>query len=152
MERRPAPPKEYEDLLSQLTEPNSKGDRVFETKQKAMMFAAALGFSQGTRSTVVSKGQGVRWEIFERDLDGDFLDALAVAETGDLNVLREDRENERVDIFEEYAHGGLAEMQRLCVNQPGEPSDNLIRKSLEVKASNSEIPGIDADVLKGLLG
>ena len=43
MRDRIRPPKELEDVLDQL-----KKDEIFDTKQKAMMFAAALGYASQT--------------------------------------------------------------------------------------------------------
>lgn len=153
MERRPAPPRgEYDDLLNRLTEQNTSGIRVFETKQKGMMYAAALGYALKKRVPLASKATAIRYDVFQSAFDDGFIRALAVAETGDLKVLGEDREDERIDIFEEYAHGGLEEMHRICISQEGDPLDNLIRRTLEIRASGSEIPGIDAAVLQDLLG
>jgi dnd system-associated protein 4 len=137
--------------LTRLTEPNSRGERVFETKQKGLMFAAAFGFTLQRRLPIDVKAPGIRYDVFEGAFDDSFIDALAVAVMGDLAVLSEERSDERVDIFEEYAHGGLEEMRRVCFEQVGDPLDNLIRLTTTTRTPNSEIPGIDPSVLDGLL-
>lgn len=152
MDRRPAPPRHMDEVLTRLCEPNTRGERVFESKQKAMMFAAALGFSSKRRLKIDLKAPGIRYEVFQSAFDDAFVDALAVAETGSLEVLDEERADERIEIFEEYAHGGLEEMQRICFAQEGDPVDNLIRCTMEVRMTETEIPGIDAGVLRDLLG
>ena len=108
-ERRICPPKEYEKLLNILVNELN----IFETKQKALMFAAALGARRGERVRVSARGEGIRIDIFQRAVDDTFIDALAVAVTRDLHVLATDRGEERITIFEESASAGLKEIQRL---------------------------------------
>jgi dnd system-associated protein 4 len=151
MERRPALPKDLESVIESLVDPTGSGERVFDTKQKAMMFAAALGFAAGTRKKLERKSTGIRYDVFQSAVDDGFINALAVSETGDLAVLSEGRADERIDIFEEYAHAGVEVMNRLCVEE-GNGLDNLIRRTLEAQESESEIPGIDPSVLRNLLG
>lgn len=137
-------------MIDRLVEPTGSVERVFDTKQKAMMFAAALGFATGTRRKLERKAAGIRYDVFEGSLDDGFINALAVFETGDLKVLSEARVNERIDIFEEYAHAGVEVISRLCA-QEGNGLDSLIRRTLEAQEVGSEIPGIDPAVLRNLL-
>ena len=57
-----APPKGLEDDLEKLVSVDPQGKHpLFETKQKALMFAAALGhWRAGARRTVDKKGIGIR--------------------------------------------------------------------------------------------
>ncbi|HEY3821774.1 MAG TPA: DNA phosphorothioation-associated protein 4 [Polyangiaceae bacterium] len=146
-ERRPAPPKVLEGVLDKLYEMG-----IFVPKQKGLMFAAALGYSRGDRVPLEVRGNGIRYEIFQSDGDDAFISALAVAVTKDLRVLSAERNDERITIFEEYAHGGLIHMQRVCFEQEGDPLDNLLRLTIDARSSASaEIPGIDRSVLAGLI-
>ena len=148
MDKRIAPPKEFEEMLDRLTEP----PLVFDTKQKAMMFAAALGRRMGKRTAIEKRGTAIRFDIFERALDDGFVDALATETVADLRVLSEARDEERVLIFEEYAHAGLKEIERVCFKQPGDPLHNLLRLTDDVRAQDPAIPGMDPNVLKNLVG
>lgn len=152
-DRRIAPPHGYESLLDKLTEPlPGHSVSVFETKQKAMMFAAALGFSRGERLPVERRGTAIRYEVFAADSDDAFISALAVATTGDLRVLSSERTAERVTLFEEYAHAGLQHMHRVTFDQDGDPLDNLLRLTSDARAgADADIPGIDRSVLGGLI-
>ena len=149
MERRITPPREFEDMLDRLTEGR---DKVFETKQKALMFAAALGKRLDRRMPMDRKGEGIRFDIFERSLDDGFINALAVSETGDLRVLGEERVDERAAIFEEYAHGGLHELKRLCFEKAGDPVQNLVHEIARMREENVDLPGLDPSVLRNLTG
>jgi dnd system-associated protein 4 len=152
MERRIAPAKANESILDRLTEVRGSDPAIFETKQKALMFAAGIGYHRGNRTPLKARGQGIRFDIFERDMDDAFIAALALAEANDLNVLRTERDDERAVMFEEYANAGLLEINRACFSQEGDPIANLIRLTREAQAGeDSEVPGIDADVLRNLL-
>lgn len=135
-------------MLEKLCEAPPLGSDVFDTKQKALMFAAALGFARRKREPVDRRGTAIRFDIFQRDLDDGFIDALAVAETNDLRVLEENRADERIKIFEEYTNGGLAEMERLCFGDVAGPLESLLKVAQEASLSrDSAIPGVDANVL-----
>ena len=153
MDRRPALPKDLDGVADRLVEADGPDAyRAFETKQKVMMYAAALGYACDSRKKVERKAPGIRYDVFQGALDDGFINALAVAVTEDLNVLGESRADERIEIFEEYAHAGLEIMRRLCFELEGDPVDALIRRALEAQTTDSEIPGIDAGVLRNLLG
>ena len=148
--RRIAPPREFEEALDRLTAPEP-GRRypLFETKQKALMFAAALGFHRGKRTPLDRKGTAIRFDVFEKQLDDGFFDALAVAAENDLAVLSDERSDERIQIFEEYAHTGLREM----IDAPGDPLNNLLTLIDDARAPRQEeLAGMDPSVLRGLMG
>ncbi len=152
MDRRIAPPSDYDELLDRLSEPHPGGQvAVFQTRQKAMMFAAALGYHMGERTPLARKGSAIRFDIFEKALDDGFANALAVAETGELEVLAPERAEERAMIFEEYAHTGLRELERRCYEDEGDPLQVLVRMAESAQASDAgESTGLTANVLKEL--
>lgn len=144
MERRVYPPKEYEELLDRLT-----AEGLFDTKQKALTFAAGLGHYLKKRTPVDKKGVAIRYDIFSNVLDDGYVNALAVAEGGDLKFLGQDRIDDKVMIFEEYAHTGLAEIQRRLA-QPGDHLDALLKLAYDASHGQSEVGGIDPDILRDL--
>jgi dnd system-associated protein 4 len=161
MDRRIAAPKgkDMEALLERLTT-RLPGENfaLFETKQKALMFAAGLGHRLGRRSPVPTRdaSTAIRFDIFEKANDDGFIYALAVAEEGELRILAESREDELITIFEEFAHSGLEEINRRCfLNATSDPLDALVamissaREVLPVASDN--LPGMDGDILRGLL-
>ncbi len=114
-------------------------DGPFQTKQKAMMFAAALGVHVGRRDSFISADEPIRWDIFDNAGDGPVLAALAVAETGGLDVLSEESDEDYQVVFEEYANGGLKELEERVLDQPADVLDQLIR--LLVAARRKDQPG-----------
>jgi dnd system-associated protein 4 len=145
MRDRVRPPQELEPVLDQL-----KADGVFETKQKGMMFAAALGYH--LRGADVSDveidpfGEGIRLDYFKTPDDDGFIDALAVTAANDLNAVHPDEQSERVETFEKYALVGLREMKRACYDaRPENPLDGILTLMDAMSApANDELPGLDA--------
>jgi len=109
MRDRIRPPAEYDKLLSALKETQE----IFATKQKGMMFAASFGYTlHKGKDAPRSTGEGIRLEYFRSVDDEGFIDALAVAEADDFEVLSEGRREERNEIFERYAYLGLKELDQ----------------------------------------
>lgn len=150
-----APPKALEDELEKLVVADPQGKHpLFETKQKALMFAAALGrWRERNRESVDRKGTAIRYDIFQRALDDGYVDALAIAATGgDLKVLAPERDDERVTIFEEYAQAGLEEMIERF-NRMGDPLEAMLALVDEARTEPTQgLGGIDQDALRKLLG
>lgn len=152
---RVAPPKAYEDDLERFVTADPQGRfPLFETKQKALMFAAAIGkWRAGTRTPVERKGVAIRYDIFERTFDDGYVDALGIAESADLKVLAPERGEERITIFEEYAQLGLREIVDRCFNHPGDPLEALLALAEEARAPQiAGLEGIDEEALRKLMG
>ena len=156
MDRRIAPPSspELKAALEKLTSPlDFEGFSLFETKQKALMFAAALGRFRDNSDAGKQRdaGSAIRFDIFEKAMDDSFVYAMAIAKTGELKVLDPTREEEVLTVFEQYAYAGLAEMNRKCFESGQDPLDALLNLTEETKAPVENIPGLDADILRGLM-
>ena len=90
MDRRIAAPKGLDGVLEQLVNKlPGKGLALFETKQKALMFAAALGHKLGKRTAVTQRdaSTAIRHDIFQKAMDDGYMSALAIAEASDLTIL-----------------------------------------------------------------
>jgi len=155
MNRRIAAPKGLEGFLEALT---SKGAGepfpLFQTKQKALTFAAAFGLSLGKKTQIDQReaGTAIRHDIFQGEMDDAFLAALAVTETASLNVLADEREEEFGTIFEEYAHTGLLELQRRF-ETGGDRLDTLVALMNTARSPSPppELAGMDAEILQELM-
>lgn len=161
MDRRIAAPKgaSFERLLDRLTSPiaGTSNERLFETKQKALMFAAGLGYRRGQRLPLSARDTNgaIRFDVFQSNHDEAFVQILGIVEArGDLNVLSEERADEIVTAFEEYAHAGLLELERACFEGAADPLDALVHlviSSRQPPQGSEALPGMDPDVLKNLL-
>lgn len=160
MDRRIAPPghPDLKSALEKLTTPQpGRSFPIFDTKQKALMFAAALGRHKGLRLTLEQRdtASAIRFDIFQKALDDGYINALAVDESSDLKVLDEQREDEVAIVFEEYALGGLQEINRRCFESGADPLDVLLDLAAEARDAemDDEVPaGFDPAVFRNLLG
>jgi len=138
------PPKDLEDVLDKLKE-----DKVFDTKQKGMMFAAAVGYSlhrDNVDSTEIDTvGEAIKMEYFEKPDDVGFIDALAVTTRNDLGVVSDERQPERVELFERYALLGLKEMKRACYDEkPEYPLYGILKLIDQLdRPEKGDLPGLD---------
>jgi len=123
--------KVYEDLVQRLaTQPVPGSERkLFPTLREVLCFAALLGFSEGRRLPL-DRSQGtedISYQQFEADAAAeDLLWTLAVAESQDVEVLREGEEGRCATIFEEYANGGLALIKDYFLRNGGEYPDKAL--------------------------
>lgn len=90
---------------------------LFPTIRELLCFSALLGYSEGRRLPLDrDKGvEDVSYQQFERGDAEDLIYLIALAETKNPEILKDDEEGRCAEIFEEYANGGLeiiAEMIR----------------------------------------
>ncbi|MEU5297955.1 DNA phosphorothioation-associated protein 4 [Streptomyces umbrinus] len=118
-------PHSYEPLLAMLTD---KKTGPFTTLVEAMMFAAVLGRRKGERKQFEQSDEPIRLALMEGRLYGDvLLDMLAAVEhEDDPKILGDERQVDRVLIFEEYANGGLAYLQTVISRQSSQDLDTII--------------------------
>jgi dnd system-associated protein 4 len=144
MSDRIRPPKDLEEVLDKLKE-----DKVFETKQKGIMFAAAVGYClhrDKVETTEIDQlGEGIRLEYFQTPDDVGFIDALAVATRNDLGVVSDERRPERIELFERYALLGLKEIKRACYDEkPEYPLYGLLKLIDQLdKPESRDLPGLE---------
>lgn len=160
MDRRIAAPKGkgVEALLERLTTKLPGEDfALFETKQKALMFAAAFGRSLDRRDDAAPRdsGSAIRFDIFEKAYDDSFVLALGIATANELRVLEDARQDELFSTFEAYVAAGLSELDRRCFHDSLDPLDavtTLVLAAREVlPVATDGLSGMDDSVLRGLL-
>src|SRR5947209_1766653 len=122
--RRPA---DKEDLLKALTEEQMP----FSTMAAAMIFAAALGYASGRRSKFEKSGEQIPWEVFANAGAEPFIDMVAAVASDDKEILATERADDRVQIFEEYANGGLEIIRDRLAGSNRAPLDALLDLALE---------------------
>lgn len=95
----------YANLLATLG--NTKNS-PFSTLKGALTFCALLGFNEGRKTPLGAKhASTIEWHVYMDD-NLSIMFALALAETNDPKILSKSREPEMVQIYEEYANGGLS--------------------------------------------
>ena len=129
----------HEELVQRLSTQNLPGSdrKLFPTIRELLCFAALLGFSEQRRIPLDrSKGvEDISYQQFEREPAAeDLLWVIAVAETGDVEVLREGEEIRCAQIFEEYANGGLGVIKDFMLRNGGEYPDRALMALLKEKS------------------
>lgn len=102
--------KTFEATLQKL---GGKDASMFPTLREALTFCAMLGYKE-RRRLPLDAGAGtedIAGAQYQLNDAVDALFALALAEAKSSDILRPDREKECVQIYEEYANGGLELIQ-----------------------------------------
>lgn len=114
-------------LYRDLTERSTRNPETapFLLMKDVFMWAVALGVHFDQRQELVgSKTQIFRWDQFSESIDLPSLKAIAVAATGDVDVLV--HEDEILRIAEEYANAGVRLLKREVLDKHGQPLWNLL--------------------------
>jgi dnd system-associated protein 4 len=113
------------EIYKQLTEGNDPVNVPFRTMKDIFMWAACLGYRRGERRPLAGKRVTIfRWAQFAPQTDVPLLKALAIAASGDVNVLLS--QDEILTIAEEYANTGIHELRASMLDEYGQPLWNLI--------------------------
>jgi dnd system-associated protein 4 len=102
--------KRYEETLQAL---GGKDAKLFNTLREALTFCAILGYKE-RRKVPLSASAGtedIAGAQYQTNEAVDMLFALALADSKTSDIFRPDREKECVQIYEEYANGGLELVQ-----------------------------------------
>jgi dnd system-associated protein 4 len=123
VEARVRRPQQHEALMQEL-----QNEGKFPTYRDILLFAAALGFSQGRRVAFSNAfGDPIRYEVLTAPAFSDTLINMIAANTAtdDPEVMDGPRLDERLRIFEEYANGGLEYIQEQ-VNVRHQPASQVV--------------------------
>jgi dnd system-associated protein 4 len=97
-----------EDIIKSLT---SEATGVFREIWRLLLFSAILGFKSGRREPLANAGGGIDQQTFGNAPSWPgILYLMGLVETSSTEVLSSSEEAEaaRIQLFEEYANGGLA--------------------------------------------
>lgn len=87
--------------------------RVFPTMAEAINFAALVGFRAKKKKAVENaRKDPIRSQIFESNQLQGYICLIAVAETNDIDCLRDEGFEESVRLYEEYAFGGFLTIEQ----------------------------------------
>lgn len=133
-------PPDKEEFIATLTD-----GKPFQTYREVLVFAAALGFARGRREPFEGGSDvAIRWELF-REVGGDALAAMIAAiATDEVTIVAPDRTDERVTVFEEFANGGLSELQAALQKHPERgPTDVILEMVLAEESVDGPPPDLD---------
>lgn len=112
-----------------LTKPTENENRQelspFESMKNIFMLSIFIGYNEEKRIPLGKDKEMIfAWARFSPEEDVPLLRALALAETEDVEVLTD--QNRILTIAEEYANGGIAEIQKQVEDMPGDRITNLV--------------------------
>jgi len=105
-----------EDIIKSLT---SESTGVFREIWRLLLFSAILGFKYGKRERLANPGGGIDQQTFGNTPSWPgILHLMGLVETSSTELLASSEEAEaaRIQMFEEYANGGLALLKERSAN------------------------------------
>lgn len=138
--RRVKRPKDKEDVIDRL---RAKSGGAFAEIRDVLLFAAAVGFSEGRFEPFEASAETIRWDTFiNRWFAEDLVRLIAVAHSDDKEIASSARIGDQLEIFEGYANGGLGFLaERLDRVKLDDPLDAIL-ELLDRRAG--EARGVDA--------
>lgn len=124
--------RDHEDMVQRLSATSVDGTpTVFKTIRELLCFAAMLGFQMGKSSPPSVRGEDVLIEEFNRNNSVDYIYLIAVAHTGDTEILKAESDIDMISIFEEYINGGLSVINGWLVQYRDEQGFGAILQGLK---------------------
>jgi len=122
------------DLLYGTPLKKANDQPIFATKRDLLCFAAVLGFEVKRRGEIRAKATDfVDGRPFENSQEAmNLLYLIGLAETKDADCLRDEKEDDLVSIFEDYADGGLETIREWLRETPSDShGDRAIIEALK---------------------
>ena len=119
--------KKVHDFYIDLSRQSRSGpeDAPFILMKDVFMWAVAMGVEKGKRRELIgAKEQIFRWDQFSQDIDIPALKAVALSETGDVEVLVDEARTLR--IAEEFANEGIWILKSKLFDRQGKALWNLV--------------------------
>ena len=110
----------YNDLITEQED----SPKPFESMKDLFLCATLIGYRHGERMPLEKRVGIFTWAQFSVQEEVPVLRALAIAETGDVNVLA--NQDELLTIAEEYANAGIVEIQEQVAEMPGNRIEHLV--------------------------
>ncbi|TRX56693.1 DNA phosphorothioation-associated protein 4 [Thalassomonas sp. M1454] len=112
-------PKDYSEMMILLK------DEMFSTLKSVLLFSAAIGFKKGERLSFEDTAEPIQLNLFNDVSEIPFIFSMALAEYDDVSYLKLEKFKEMINVFEEYAAGGLKYLDETI-------DKNNIKESIEV--------------------
>jgi len=100
----------FEEMVRRLGEAqhSEAGRSIFSTMREVLCFAAVLGFEYDRKRPLQSQTYEIDGRIFSNSPQAlDLLSLIALAHSRNIDILREENEEQMIEIFEQYAQGGF---------------------------------------------
>lgn len=136
-------PLDRSSLIKDLTDQKEP----FSSMAAVMVFAAAVGYSKGRRVEFSKTDEEIPWDVLVNAGAEPFINMLAAVASEDKDILGNDRDDDRVRIFEEYAAGGLEIIADRSQGDHRAPLDRLLDLVLESERRDESAGDIDLEAI-----
>lgn len=131
-------PKKFEELFKKLKDEEG----IFSSYKDLMIFAACLAKSRSAkREPFSSSSEPIPIHVFNGELDKTVIYSVAVSEfeNEDYGVLMlgDEKDDERIEIFEEYASAGLQIIQSEVIERDDDILESFIDIIVAEEGSNN---------------
>lgn len=136
----------HDALIQRLTLDNKS---LFTYLKDLMVFGAMVGHSLGRRKPISGDTVEIILDTYASDQKDGFIYLLALVETKNGTVLKDENLKETVKVFEEYCNAGLYEITDWLDKNPGDPVgiDTLLFKILsEISKNDDETDVLPTDI------
>ncbi len=114
------------EIYKQLTDGNNVQSIPFRTMKDVFMWAVCLGVQQNKKRPLATKKITIfRWAQFDTQVDIPLLKAIAIAESGDVDILL--KRNEILTLAEEFANAGIYDLHDALTGEYRQPLWNLVK-------------------------
>jgi len=107
---------EFNELIDRL----NGADKIFRFIAEVLCFAAYVGLHSGSRKKIKSKDEPVNLRIFENNELDRHIWAINLFDSNDVAKLK--NSNNCLEVFEEYANGGLVIIDNKLKDHPEDPT------------------------------
>ena len=137
--------KVYENTLQTLGGPNAK---LFQTLRDALSFAAALGYRERRRLKLDERAgrEDIQAQIYNGNDAVDLIFAIALAEAKSAEILKPTNEKECIQIFEEYANGGLSLITEWIERYPDIDVEDAIWRGLKIIGFKPDTAAVENNI------
>lgn len=96
-------------------------DKIFDTMKDVMIFSALLAINKSKKKEPFTQkgGDSIKLEVFSQE-DKTIIDLIALYEYNDISILSIDRQDEKLEIFEQYANAGMVYLESRFNHIPNE--------------------------------
>jgi len=138
----------FEGLIESL---NSLDTPIFTYIKDIMVFAAMVGYSENSRRSITKSGSiPILLETYATDQKDSFIYLLALMESKDATLLKDENLSNALVIFEEFCNGGLYIIESWIEAKPADSPIDIILSNIYDKLIESESSdfAIDNSALK----
>lgn len=138
MSRRVKKPESKVELLNKLNKQRNAEEGIFDTFADALTFAACVGIAKEEYKPFTEQDEPINYDVFQNDsIKEAVIYTIAFAENKNLKIFADKSYDERLEIFEFYANGGLEIIQEK-INQSTSTLEAFITLVSEFEKEGSQ--------------